>query len=292
MSYRLTPRQNDAVNDTWMSDSGRLLYKEIRTGRLDSVRVGGVESPFESAVHAASEIFGKGGVAVVGSGRSSIEEQFLTRKLAEALGTRAHLLSRVGQGDGLLISADRSPNVRGGLVTGLISELPSARLDALREQVDSGAVKTVVSIGEDLTAAGLDETHLAKIRIIYVGTHANLTSAAAAVALPSLTVFEKNGTLINQQFRIQRFSKAVPGPASAIDDLVILSRLGAAAGGTTVPSDIGALWAESAAGIPALAAVSYSTIPETGLLIDPSPWSALRFVEGPSLHFKPEVARG
>jgi NADH-quinone oxidoreductase subunit G len=27
--YRITPRRNDEVNDTWMADSGRLLYKQV-----------------------------------------------------------------------------------------------------------------------------------------------------------------------------------------------------------------------------------------------------------------------
>src|SRR5271163_544763 len=37
--YRITPRQNDGVNDTWMADSGRILYKDVRAaGRLDSIR--------------------------------------------------------------------------------------------------------------------------------------------------------------------------------------------------------------------------------------------------------------
>ena len=30
--YRVTPRENDSVNDTWMADSGRILYKQIREG--------------------------------------------------------------------------------------------------------------------------------------------------------------------------------------------------------------------------------------------------------------------
>src|ERR1700690_2730533 len=43
--YRITPRQNDGVNDTWMADSGRVLYKATRgEGRLESVRVNGAES--------------------------------------------------------------------------------------------------------------------------------------------------------------------------------------------------------------------------------------------------------
>ena len=39
----------------------------------------------------------------------------------------AHLVSRVGQGDKILISADRNPNVRGALVTGLINGVARRR---------------------------------------------------------------------------------------------------------------------------------------------------------------------
>ncbi len=294
--YRITPRQNDAVNDTWMADSGRVLYKEVRgPGRLASVHVGGAESALDFAVRAASELFAAGGVAVVGSGRSSLEEQFLTRKLAEAAKARAWLVSRVGEGDKILVSADRNPNVRGALVTGLVAALPSAKLGELGAAIDSGSVRTVVSVGEDLTAAGLGEAQLAKVSVVYLGTQANPTSEAAKVVLPTLTVFEKNGTFVNQQFRIQRFAKAVPPPVGATDDLVVLARLVAAAGGPSVASDIGGLWAAIAAQVPALGTMSYASIPDTGLLVDGTPWSALPFAEGPTLHFKPaprEAARG
>ena len=117
----------------------------------------------------------------------------------------------MGQGDKILISADRNPNVRGALVTGLIAA-PSAQLTDLAAAIDAGKVKTVISVGEDLAAAGLTAAQLAKVSIVYLGTHANATSAAAKVVLPTLTVFEKNGTFVNQQFRIQKFHKAVPGP--------------------------------------------------------------------------------
>ena len=29
--YRITPRRNDEVNDTWMTDTGRALYKDIES---------------------------------------------------------------------------------------------------------------------------------------------------------------------------------------------------------------------------------------------------------------------
>jgi NADH-quinone oxidoreductase subunit G len=294
--YRITPRQNDAVNDTWMADSGRVLYKDVRgPGRLASVHVSGAESALDFAVRAASELLAAGGVAVVGSGRSSVEEQFLTRKLAEAAKAQAWLVSRVGEGDKILVSADRNPNVRGALVTGLISALPSAKLAELGAAIDAGSVRTVVSVGEDLIAAGLSAAQLAKVSVIYLGTQANATSDAAKVVIPTLTVFEKNGTFVNQQFRIQRFAKAVPAAVGAADDLIVLARLVAAAGGPSLSPDIGSLWAMIAAQVPALAAISYASIPDTGLLLDGTPWAALSFAEGPTLHFKPapkEAAHG
>ena len=33
--------------------------------------------------------------------------------------------------------------------------------------------------------------------------------------------------------------------------------------------------------------MSYANIPDTGLLLDATPWAGLPFAEGPSLHFKP-----
>src|SRR5689334_706768 len=96
--YRITPRRNDAVNDTWLADSGRVLYKQVKADdRLTSVKVNGVESALDIAVNAAAEIFkaNAGAISVVGSGRSSVEEQFLTKKLADALKASTHLVSRV-----------------------------------------------------------------------------------------------------------------------------------------------------------------------------------------------------
>ena len=284
--HRITPRQNDAVNDTWMADSGRELYKAVRAvDRLSACRIGSAEASLDSAVLAAGTLLREaaGAVAVVGSGRSSVEEQFLTRRLAESLGTSAHLVSRTGPGDGLLVSADRNPNVRGALVTGLISALPSSRLDALAAAIDAGKVRAVVSVGEDLAAAGLSAAQLAKIALVYLGTHANATSAVARVTLPTLSVFEKSGCFINQQFRLQRFHKAVPGPVGAIDDLVALSRL---AGGSA-PADLHAVWRELPAAVPALRDASFSGVPEGGLLLDSTPYASLPFVEGETLHFKP-----
>ena len=130
---------------------------------------------------------------------------------------------------------------------------------------------------------------LAKVKIIYLGTHANPTSAAAAVVLAGRTLFEKSGTLINQQFRIQKFAAAVPGNPGSEDDLVILSKLIPAVGGT-FPSALAAVWTALAAEVPALAGLSHATLPETGKTLDGSPWGNLPYPEGETLHYKPKAA--
>ena len=289
--YRITPRRNDEVNDTWMADSGRALYKQVEAAdRLTQATVKGAAVTPAEALAKAGELLKAGAVAVVGSGRSSVEEQFLTKQLAFAANASASIVARSGAGDGLLISADRNPNTRGALLTGLIDALPSAELSGLAAAVDAGEVKTIVSVGEDLTAAGLSAEQLAKVAVIYLGTHANATSAAAAVVVPTLTVFEKNGTMVNQQFRLQKFAQAVPGPAGTTDDRTALAALTSAAGGESAGADLAGIWAALAAAVPQLAPVSYANLPATGLLLDSTPWASLAFPEGKSLHFEPAAS--
>jgi NADH-quinone oxidoreductase subunit G len=286
--YRITPRRNDAVNDTWLADSGRILYKQVKAdNRLVASTIEGVAAVPAAALARAGELLKAGSVAIVGSGRSSVEEQYLTRKLAATLKVSASLVSRVGQGDRLLISSDRNPNVRGALVTGLITALPSQKLAGLAADIDAGKVKTVVSLGEDLTAAGLTAAQLAKVSVIYLGTHQNATSDAAKVVVPTLTVFEKSGSFVNQQFRLQKFAKAVPGPAGVADDLTSLAELIAAAGGGIVSFDLGVLWSALAAEVPVLAGLSHAKLAALGQPLDASAWAGLPFCEGETLHFKP-----
>lgn len=292
--YRLTPRRNDAVNDTWMADSGRLTYKQVGApDRLATVSVNGAASTLDAAVTAAAELFKAGSVAVVGSGRASVEEQFLLKKLAEQIGAKVSLVARTAQGDGLLISADRNPNVRGALVTGLVSELPSARLAGLAADIDAGKITTLLVHNEDLALAGLTPAQLAKVSIVYLGTHAQATSAAAKVVIPTLHTYEKAGSFVNQQFRLQKFAAAVPGPQGASNDLVALAKLLAATGaagaaGAAAPaSDVHGLWPVIAATVPTLAGLSFKAIPESGVVLDSAAWAGLPFVEGESLKYKP-----
>jgi len=171
--YRITPRRNDAVNDTWMPDSGRELYKQVEAeDRLTLCSISGSKASVSDAIGKASALLKDGGVAIVGSGRSTVEEQFALKAIADAVDANAvYLVARYGDDDGILISKDRNPNVRGALLTGLISELPEENLGDLGAKIDSGAVKTVFSVKEDLLEAGLTEEQLSKVNLVSLSTH-------------------------------------------------------------------------------------------------------------------------
>lgn len=283
--YRITPRQNDEVNDTWMADSGRVLYKQVQAD--DRLQPSG---SLADNVAAASDLLKQGGVAVVGSGRSSVEEQFLTAKIAKQLEAKSYIVARHGEGDGILVSADRNPNTRGALVTGLVDELPSTELSGLAADIDAGAVKTLLVVGEDLSAAGLSAEQLAKVSVVYLGSHANATSAAAKVSIAGLTVFEKSGTFINQQFRLQKFASAVPGLAGATDDRVVLAEILSSLGGEEAAGDLASVWSALSSEVSVLEGLSYAKLPATGLLLDSTAWVGLDFPEGETLHYKPATA--
>ncbi|MCH8541266.1 MAG: (2Fe-2S)-binding protein [Opitutales bacterium] len=296
--YRITPRRNDEVNDTWMSDSGRELYKQVEAeNRLTAYRAKGEEASPDEALEAGREILQREKTAFVGSGHLSVEEQFLLGKLADLAGAvRTDLVSHIEEGDGLLISADRTPNVRGALLTGLIEELPSQKLSALGEAIDAGEVENLVVYREDVLAAGLTKEQLEKVSILYLGTHQNGTSALADTTLPTLTVFEKSGSFVNQQFRLQRFMPAVPGPRNVGNDLLVLSALINAFPDQEDLSGIDHVWQEMGKGIPAFEDLLFLKIPPEGKPLEvPEKLRNLPYAEGKTLHFEPasaEAAKG
>ena len=288
--YRVTPRRNDEVNDTWMTDSGRELYKIVEAeDRLIACSVAGEETAATEAIVKASETLRGGKTAIVGSGQSSVEEQFVLKALAKSIdAVSVHLVARYGEDDGLLMSVDRNPNVRGALMTGLIDTLPEEILEDLGSKIDSGEVTTVLSVKEDLTEAGLSEEQLSKVDIVYLGTHRNATSENADVVLAGLTQFEKSGTVINQQFRIQKFNRVVPGPRGCIEDLYALSTIAANFSDEKFPSTVVSIWKQLAGENSRFSELSFQSLSDQGQVLDSSAFEHLPFREGKSLHFEPK----
>ena len=123
--YRLRPRENAAVNQTWMCDEGRLAYKAINVKRLTSALEKGKEVGMEAAIKAAAKLLAdnKGRVLGLVSASATLEEAEIFSKMIKALGGKVALyLRKQGADDGFLRRADRDSNRKG--ISGLeIAEL-------------------------------------------------------------------------------------------------------------------------------------------------------------------------
>ena len=218
-----------------------------------------------------------------------MEEQYLLTKLAKTTKAKKFLRGHFGDDDGILVSADRTPNLRGTLVTGFSSKYPTDNLSEISDAIDKKFINTLLVVGEDLFKSGLSPDQLKGISIIYIGTHENATSSMANVVLPSLTSFEKSGTFINRSFRLQKFKQAVPGPAGLLPDLhIIASLLNTLDQEKKQTSDIVSIWKQlSKSSTNPLYKIKYTDIPQDGIQLDSTRWSDLDFVEKKALHFSP-----
>ena len=289
--YRVTPRRNDATNDTWMTDSGRGLFKNIDSDeRLTHYTVDGVHKTADEAAAAAVELLKAGGVHVVASAHSSVEEQFFYKLIAERTSASVSMVSKTGEGDGILLTEDRTPNMRGALLNGLISELPEAEFDALASEISSGVIKTLLVVNEDVTTLGIPADVLAKVKVIYVGTHTNDVSKVADVVLPSLSVFEKEGSFVNVSFRVQKFAAAVPGPRGILPDVAVLEKIAAPLADEKPAAPLmDQIWERIAAKVSQFSEVTWRGIGAQGLAVDPTAFLDLPFPETKNLKFDPEA---
>lgn len=292
--YRITPRRNDAVNDTWMPDSGRELYKPVDSeDRMTGYSIDGRPCSAEEAIALAATCLRNGKCGILGSGRLSTEEQYLLRRIAQACPgeqTPVWLVARHGEGDGKLISADRNPNVRGALLTGLINELPGESLRDLEQALQAGEVQNLLVVGEDPTRHGVSIDSIRSAQVVFLGTHHCNASQHAKVEMPLLTVFEKSGTLVNQQFRVQKFQQAIPGPSGVLFGLSTFTRLleailGSDSGIEPSPASV---WDAMSGEIAEFSGWSFDAIPSTGKLAAKDRFADQPFVEGKSLHFDPD----
>jgi NADH-quinone oxidoreductase subunit G len=239
--YRYLPRRNDAVNDTWLCDAGRLSYKEI--GAPDRLREAFVRdargalrsASVDAAVRQAAELLrrardgrGAGSIALLGSPHASVEDLCEWRRLAEALGVGVAGFAVVrGDADALLVKAEKAANAEGARLLGWDDARPV--LAALR----AGQVSTLVCMGHDV----LHPQHLGGVEalagletLIVLDTHASPLLRAGHVVVPVRHAAEKHGTFVNAAGRVQRVRPAVEPPFEAWSEGEVAARLGAALG--------------------------------------------------------------
>jgi len=233
--FRITPRDNNDVNSSWMPDSHRLAFHHLHSdARLTSPMVkendGHVESTWTEAISASiagTKDLKSDQIAIIGSGRMSNEELFLTKKLADALGTSLlTIVPRGGESDGKLVSADRNPNTIGAQIIWETDDAGS-KLGMIREGVKSGQIKALFALGEDLTEhAGFSDADLAQLdHLVSSNILGNKTAAASDVVLPGSGFAEKRATYVNITGRLQRANQAIIPPGNAREEWETLAAL-------------------------------------------------------------------
>ncbi len=288
--YRITPRENRQVNDVWMSDSGRYTFGKFQSAeRLTTARIDCSESSAEYALTRATEILNLGSVAIVASGYQTLEELFMIRRLADDLKAQTYMVSHLrGSDDGMLVSIDKTPNLRGGFVAGILKEYPKADLAGLAAKVRDGSVKTVLCFHEDLLSLGFDAKDFKRANIIYCGSLDNTCAREAKVALPLPSEFEKSGLWINRQWRLQAFDKAVDSPAGVLNDFDVLCSFGRTASGEDFKTPtLQSVRRAMSAAIKILP--ENCEVPAEGAVLDASEFSGVDFPETNALHFTKNV---
>jgi len=219
--YRFVPRRNDAVNDTWMCDHGRMSYKLNAQGRLAAPRVDGRESSYTDAVKRAAELLAatraeRGKIVGVASVFASNEDLAAFRDLLAKLGAGpARFSVPRGESDAILIEAEKAPNAAGCRALGMLESNDSI-----------GRADLALVLGHTLTAEAFgDVSH-----VVLVDSHESALSARATVALPARTFLEKSGTFTNSRGLAQPFAAVVEPAFEAWSEADALAQIAAAAG--------------------------------------------------------------
>ena len=215
--YRQEPRENDAVNGPWMCDSGRLDYKWIGSEkRLFKLNGATDWTTILAEITTNLEKAAVTSVAIIASARQTNEELFLLKKLADKFEAITDSVPRNGEGDHLLVNADKNPNSNGARLIGIAGETLGANLPAIAEGIENGTIKSLIVFGEDVTQHGISAALLEKLDLLIVSDiFANATTARAHYLLPGCAYAEKRGTFTNVKGQVQKFMKALDAPGNA-----------------------------------------------------------------------------
>ena len=276
--YRYEPRRNDAVNSTWMCDYGRLNYKWIgHPDRLDAVKTrrgtGPVQDVFWPDV--MPDIIGKlrnvapGSAAIVASARQTNEELYLLRQLAGHLNALTDSVPREGEGDRLLVNADKNPNTTGARLLEITTEKAGSKLKKIAEGIGAGEIKTLIVFGEDVTKHGIGLELLEKLELLIVSDILpNPTTARAHFLLPGCAHAEKRGTFTNVKGRVQKFMKAVEPPGDARPEWEFLREWVQGVTGQDGYATIEGLFNQMAADVKAFQGLTWATLGDTGATVE------------------------
>lgn len=210
--YRAIPRQNDAVNQTWMCDEGRLSYHASNEQRASSAMLKGKVAALDEVLQIASLAIEKAaqdqgaGWALAISASLTNEEVFVWLQLVKHSLPKAKIYlcsPKEGLNDHLLRRADQSANRKGFT---LIAQALGLSFETYQTPLTPSALSNVRNLIVLGALSAIDDAALLKNLdfTLFMTAHDLPVSHEATVVLPIRTHFELNGSFVNEFGRIQR----------------------------------------------------------------------------------------
>ncbi len=208
--YRYLPRENEAVNEVWMCDDGRLTYKEINDDNRLLIsekknegkwQIMGPEATLLQISQALKEKADNTLLAIA-SAQASNENIFAFKKFAQSLNANATFISSGrdvanAYSDDFLIKADKNPNTFG------LEKLGFKRSDIFAK------ARVVLVLGE---LSLKDQKRLADLNaelVVVFSTHKDSTSELGHWRLPVTMFAEEEGSFTNFEGRVQKFNSGL-----------------------------------------------------------------------------------
>ena len=191
---RLTPRENKQVNDYWMCDEGRLDYMRYNQQRVSGIKLqNDIPVPHKDGLARVADrlTLHKGKVVFVGSGYTSLENNYVLQQLAKGQGVDNIVYLpdvQAGWGDQFLRRDNRLPNEAAVQLLGFAATTP----EALTQQI---AQAELVVVLEDNRVAELAVKQ--GKAVIALATQYFEGANDATILLPAATNIEMAGTYIN-----------------------------------------------------------------------------------------------
>jgi NADH-quinone oxidoreductase subunit G len=251
--WRIMPRCNPSVNRSWLANATRAVEPVNENRLLQSA----------SVAELGNALAGTGKVALVAGGACTLEDLAALRELKNALGDRAELfagsLLPVGKADGIARSGDPVANRKGMQLLGYTQDIAALLARAPEFSV-------LLTVHADLWGESAEQAQ--KLTVIpqrlALSASSNATVAQAALSLGVAHWTEVRGTMVNCQGRLQKLQGAATKACATVDPAwKTLARLA----GLSWDSEA-RIFQNLAASVPALAALTYATIGDTGLLLE------------------------
>ena len=273
--WRMTPRENQAVNRWWMCDEGRLSYQALdATPRLTAARIRKdgqtIALPWPEALDLLATRLKEarpGKTAVIASASLTLEDLHMVKRLFADMLPSARIVvpgKFRGSDDALLIRADKNPNAAGARLAGLTVDDDNRQLAVLLADAAAGKVDVLVVLGEE----GLDLLEAGKNAFVCV--FSPFISAAvenADLALPAAAYGEFEGTWVNFQGRAQKVRRAVISRSVALEGWQLMTELMRRLGAEAPHKKAADVLAEIAATVPGLSLLTPKTIGSTGVQV-------------------------